>query len=44
MISVYKNFDNPPADLKGQQPQITTAVKQALYDLYHGKCAFSEEK
>lgn len=44
MISVFKNFDNPPDDLKGDNPQITQAVKEALYELYHGKCAFSEEK
>lgn len=44
MISIYKDFDNPPKDLLGDTPKITTAVKQALYDLYHGKCAFTEEK
>lgn len=44
MISIYKDFDNPPKDLLGGTPKITKAVKQALYDLYHGKCAFTEEK
>lgn len=44
MISIYKDFDNPPKDLLGDNPKITTAVKQALYDLYHGKCAYTEEK
>jgi len=44
MISVYKDFDNPPIDLLGDTPKITDAVKQALYDLYHGKCAYTEEK
>ncbi|MFT5648126.1 MAG: putative ATPase [Aureispira sp.] len=44
MISIYKDFDNPPKDLLGDHPKITKAVKQALYDLYHGKCAFTEEK
>jgi len=44
MISIYKDFDNPPKDLLGDTPKITKAVKQALYDLYHGKCAFTEEK
>lgn len=44
MISIYKDFDNPPKDLLGDNPKITKAVKQALYDLYHGKCAFTEEK
>lgn len=44
MISIYKDFDNPPKDLLGDNPKITKAVKQALYDLYHGKCAYTEEK
>lgn len=44
MISIYKDFDNPPKDLLGDNPKITRAVKQALYDLYHGKCAYTEEK
>ena len=44
MISIYKDFDNPPADLLGDNPKITKAVKQALYDLYHGKCAYTEQK
>ncbi|MBL4650103.1 MAG: hypothetical protein JKY03_10255, partial [Aureispira sp.] len=44
MISIYKDFDNPPKDLLGDNPKITKEVKLALYDLYHGKCAYTEEK
>lgn len=44
MISIYKDFDNPPKDLMVDNPKITKAVKRELWELYNGKCAFTEEK
>ncbi|MBK9497786.1 MAG: AAA family ATPase [Leptospiraceae bacterium] len=43
MRSIYKDFDNPPPELAehGWQHE---AVKKALYEIYHGKCAYSEVK
>jgi len=43
MISVFKNFDNPPKGLLGEKPQITKEVKKQLWELYNKKCAFSEK-
>lgn len=43
MRSIYKDFDNPPVELAKhgwQHPK----VKEALYEIYHGKCAYSEVK
>lgn len=44
MISIHKDFDNPPKDLLGSNPRITEAVKRELWELYNGKCAYTEEK
>lgn len=44
MISIDKNFYDVPDDLQGDNPQITTKVKQILNDLYHNKCAYCETK
>ena len=43
MISIYKDFKNPPKELAEHGWQHPT-VKKALYEIYHGKCAYSEEK
>lgn len=43
MISVYKDFDNPPKSLE-TKGYTSEEVIERLREIYHGKCAFTEEK
>ncbi|MFK7946817.1 MAG: AAA family ATPase [Saprospiraceae bacterium] len=41
MISVYKDFDDVP---KGLEDGDLTEAKKRLREIYHGKCAYTEQK
>jgi len=43
MISVYKDFDNPPKSLEAED-FASKEVVEKLREIYHGKCAYTEEK
>lgn len=44
MISVYKDFNKPPGGLVKGKGWRDDSVTDELFGIYHGKCAYSEEK
>lgn len=42
MISIHKDFDNPPEKLKSQKGWEEKSVRKELLDLYSGKCGYTE--